>query len=152
MFLETAITNRPSEVWSSRTARMPKVISYTPSWLSRPSPGFCLFSSSQDVSRSPRANGKSSTLSVNGSKSEDDYLGPKRTIARRGTEIFVVVGNQIRWSDLCMLKDDWEEAQELRKSKSKSKKAESSNGHREDDHAESSYRVGIMLHVIHPIG
>ena len=130
---------------------MPKVISYTPSWLSRPSPGFRLFSSSQDASRSPKANGKSSTLSVNGNKAEDDYLGPKRTIARRGTEIFVVVGNQIRWSDLCMLKDDWEEAQELRKSKSKSKKAEYSNGGHKDDHAEGSYRVSIMFHFIRSV-
>lgn len=131
---------------------MPKVISYTPSWLSRPSPGFRLFSSSQDVSRSPKANGKSSTFSEDNNKIGDDYLEPKRTIARRGTEIFVVVGNQIRWSDLCMLKDDWEEAQELRKRKAKSKKSGYSNGNEEEDHAESSHRVSIALRIIRPIG
>ncbi|KAA6411382.1 MAG: hypothetical protein FRX48_04662 [Lasallia pustulata] len=120
---------------------MPKVISYTPSWLSRPSPGFRLFSSSQDVSRSPRANGKPSALAVSSHKSEGDYLGPQRTIARRGTEIFVVVGNQIRWSDLCMLKDDWEEAQALRKSNSRSKRVNYSNGSHEEGHAERSYRM-----------
>lgn len=35
--------------------------------------------------------------------------GPKKLLACRGTEIFVAVDNQIRWSDLCMLKDDWTE-------------------------------------------
>ena len=125
---------------------MPKVISYTPCWLSRPSPGFRLFSSSEDASRSPRTNGKSTASSVNGSRTNDDYLGPKRTIARRGTEIFVVVGNQIRWSDLCMLKDDWEEGQDLRKGKSKSKEVGYANGNHEeegDGHVDSSYRVRL---------
>lgn len=135
---------------------MPKVISYTPSWLSRPSPGFRVFSSSQDVSPSPKAIEKSSKLSANSKGTKDDYLGPKRTIARRGTEIFVVVGNQIRWSDLCMLKDDWEEAreeaQELRKSTSKSKKAEYPNGNHEEDHVKSSHRVSTMLRIVRPIG
>lgn len=41
-------------------------------------------------------------------------MGHRRTIARRGTEIFVVVDNEIRWSDLCMLKDVWDEDQELK--------------------------------------
>ena len=130
---------------------MPKVISYTPSWLSRLSPGFRLFSSSQDVSHSPRENGKSPALPVSSNKIEGDYLGPKRTIARRGTEIFVVVGNHIRWSDLCMLKDDWEEAQELRKSNSRSKKVDYSNGKQEEDHKERSYRVRNRLHIVSPI-
>lgn len=130
---------------------MPKVISYTPSWLSRPSPGFRLFSSSQDVSRSPRANGKASALAVSSNKSEGDYLGPQRTIARRGTEIFVVVGNEIRWSDLCMLKDDWEEAQALRKSNSRSKRVNYSNGSHEEGHAERSYRVSNRLRIINPV-
>ena len=54
---------------------MPKILSYTPAWLSRPSSGFDLFSSKV----------KSSTPSTS------DFIGPRRTIARRGTEIFVVV-------------------------------------------------------------
>src|SRR5438045_5155918 len=31
--------------------------------------------------------------------------GPRRTIAHRGTEIFVAVGKEIRWADLARLKD-----------------------------------------------
>lgn len=148
----TAIAGRQFEVWSTLNAEMPKVISYTPSWLSRPSPGFRVFSSSQDISHSPKASGKFSPLSANGNKTKGEYLGPKRTIARRGTEIFVVVGNQIRWSDLCMLKDDWEEAQELRKSTSKSKKADYPNGNYEEDHAKSNHRVSIMLRIVRLFG
>jgi nucleoporin NUP82 len=40
---------------------------------------------------------------------DQPYYGPYRLLARRGTEVFVVVGNQIRWTDLRMLKNDWEE-------------------------------------------
>lgn len=32
---------------------------------------------------------------------------PVRTLARRGTEVFTVVDNQIRWADLARLKDEW---------------------------------------------
>lgn len=47
-------------------------------------------------------------------------VGPKRIIARRGTEVFVVVDDQIRWSDLGMLKDKWDEQQILNKRKGNS--------------------------------
>lgn len=77
---------------------MPKVISYTPPWLSRPSPGASLFSSSAPKDpgslRSPKGAG---------------YLGPSRTLARRGNEVFTVVDNQIRWSSLTRLKDEWQQ-------------------------------------------
>ncbi|KAL5335927.1 hypothetical protein BJX70DRAFT_304992 [Aspergillus crustosus] len=79
---------------------MPKVISYTPPWLSRPSPGASLFSSS--ASKEPGS--LKSTKRV-------DYVGPSRTLARRGTEVFTVVDNQIRWSSLTRLKDDWQQRQ-----------------------------------------
>lgn len=77
---------------------MPKVISYTPPWLSRPSPGASLFSSS-----APKDPG--SLRSPKGA----DYLGPSRTLARRGNEVFTVVDNQIRWSSLTRLKDEWQQ-------------------------------------------
>ncbi|KAI4203093.1 MAG: hypothetical protein LQ350_002141 [Teloschistes chrysophthalmus] len=83
---------------------MPRVLSYTPSWLSRPSPGFDLFVSTKDSSSTP----KTSRKQANGTNKREEYLGPRRTIARRGTEVFVVVDNQIRWSDLSIFKDDWE--------------------------------------------
>jgi len=77
---------------------MPTVIDYTPPWLSRPSPGFDLFNSRltkklTEENRIPRTN-----------------TGPLRTIARRNTEIIVAVDNELRWSDLVLLKEDWEEA------------------------------------------
>ncbi|KAL9627067.1 MAG: hypothetical protein Q9204_006832 [Flavoplaca sp. TL-2023a] len=83
---------------------MPKILGYTPSWLSRPSAGFDLFSSS---------NKRPSIDSQHGGQPGDksEYLGPRRTIAHRGSEIFVVVDNQIRWADLSILKYEWESSQ-----------------------------------------
>ncbi|KAF3010740.1 hypothetical protein E8E13_007056 [Curvularia kusanoi] len=70
---------------------MPKVLSYTPEWLSRPSPGYHLFAPKQ-------TNGTGATT-----KSKD--YGPRKTIATRGSEIFVAVGHEIRWADLVNLKE-----------------------------------------------
>ncbi|KAL8815376.1 MAG: hypothetical protein Q9223_005484 [Gallowayella weberi] len=95
---------------------MPKVLSYTPSWLSRPSPGFDIFASSDKLASfgpngaSPKAKGPSR---------EQNYLGPRRTIAHRGSEVFVVVDNQIRWSDLSIIKYDWENLQRKGNQKAK---------------------------------
>ncbi len=38
--------------------------------------------------------------------------GPRRPIARRGTEVFIAVGKEIRWADLVYLKTSWEDKQE----------------------------------------
>ncbi|MCJ1388234.1 hypothetical protein MMC18_001079 [Xylographa bjoerkii] len=85
---------------------MPKVLSYTPAWLSRPSPGFDLFHSS-DRKLSSKAS------EADSKKGEQ---GNRRIIAYRRTEycneIFVVVGNTIRWADLGQIKDDWEGEQD----------------------------------------
>lgn len=114
---------------------MPKILSYTPSWLSRPNPGFQVFnrrkSSSTDALR--RKDGAQESLNPNG------YLGPDRTIARRGTEIFVVVGDQIRWADLTLLKEGLEQLQAT-----PSKGPRTANGHtveRDDGPDDGSYRV-----------
>ncbi|KAF1919451.1 hypothetical protein BDU57DRAFT_443725 [Ampelomyces quisqualis] len=74
---------------------MPKVLSYTPDWLSRPNPGFQLFAPKQ-------ANG------VPTRKKKD--FGPRKTIATRGSELFVAVGHEIRWADLVNLKEGTEPA------------------------------------------
>jgi nucleoporin NUP82 len=37
------------------------------------------------------------------------YPGPLRTIAHRGTDLFTAIGNELRWSDLSVLKDDGEQ-------------------------------------------
>lgn len=78
---------------------MPKVKSYTPSWLSKGSPGHNLFSPSIDASRASL----SSPYTTKSKKKAPN--GPKRTIARRGTEIFVANGKEIRWGDLVYLKE-----------------------------------------------
>ena len=124
---------------------MPKIISYTPPWLSRPSPGYHLFRKS---SSSPKQR-ESGSRDRNGAKSANRSANHRCTIARRGTEIFVVVDNEIRWSDLCMLKDVWEEAQEGRKNERQLDEKRETNGEgsaRADEKvAQSSYRVGPHL-------
>ncbi|KAI0597672.1 nuclear pore complex protein An-Nup82 [Biscogniauxia sp. FL1348] len=74
---------------------MPKIKSYTPAWLSSPSPGHDLFTpSSSDGYSVPKTITKP---------------GPRRTIARRGTEVFIAVGREIRWADFVYLKERWQE-------------------------------------------
>ncbi|KAL6711539.1 hypothetical protein ACN47E_004473 [Coniothyrium glycines] len=70
---------------------MPKVLGYTPDWLSRPSPGYHLFAPKQ-------TNG-------NGIAAKKQETGPRKTIATRGSEIFVAAGHEIRWADLVNLKE-----------------------------------------------
>ncbi|PGH08945.1 hypothetical protein GX51_01002 [Blastomyces parvus] len=126
---------------------MPKVIDYSPPWLSRPSPGatFFLGSGSERPSQASRIS-KSKDA---GDAREQSYLGPKRTLARRGTEVFAVVDNQIRWSNLSILKDEWQaEVRQKRKGtergrepeRSPPRQDESTGGHAADGEA-SSYRV-----------
>ena len=69
---------------------MPKVAARDLAWLARPSPGFQLFRSDSD-------------------EKDDGIDGPARKIAHRGTEIFVAVGREIRWSELGRLKDAGDE-------------------------------------------
>ncbi len=116
---------------------MPKVLSYTPPWLSRPSPGFQLFSGGTSSSFD-RGAGR-------GSRSEKKYSGHRKIIARRGTEIFVVVKNQIRWSDLCMLKDDWVQQQKReRKSKGQGRPISELARQEGDELNKGSYRVRVF--------
>ena len=78
-----------------------KVKSYTPGWLSKPAPGHTLFkATSEDLDASvfsPYSSNKKARP------------GPRRTIARRGTEVFVAVNREIRWGDLVYLKESWAE-------------------------------------------
>lgn len=111
---------------------MPEVISYTPPWLSRPSPGATLFSTPSE---------KGLGLSVNGQRNQE-YAGPLRTLAKRGNEVFTVVNNQIRWSSLSKLKDEWRQ-----QSRSKKDSATSSgqiggpSSGQEDNSSQAHYRV-----------
>ena len=135
---------------------MPRIISYTPSWLSRSSPGFELFNHSPSTLSLPNKDGKTQfqPQMVNGEAKTSgvEYTGPTKIIARRNTEVFVVVENQIRWSDLCMLKDNWTEQWKQKTQQQNREWRKSSTEHRKhlseetrdasiEDPARSSYRV-----------
>ena len=115
---------------------MPRVISYTPAWLSRPSPGFKLFNNTTQKQ-------ESTYRTVNGSNTEFEYVNANKTIARRNAEVFVVVGKQIRWADLPSLKDQWQATEETPSKKPKGKSIEDSEDKGEGDAAskDGSYRV-----------
>ncbi|KAJ5171831.1 hypothetical protein N7492_004424 [Penicillium capsulatum] len=78
---------------------MPKVTSYAPAWLSRPSPGASVFS--RTTARNPAEDLRNGTKPA--------ATPATRTIAKRGIEIFTAVDNEIRWSDLARLKDQWQQ-------------------------------------------
>lgn len=88
---------------------MPKVLAYTPEWLCRNNPGFQLFDNLQPTQAQAQARFRDSIRPEKGSEGINDYVGPNKTIARRGAEIFTVVGKYIRWADLSMLKESFEE-------------------------------------------
>ncbi|TGO16981.1 hypothetical protein BTUL_0022g00830 [Botrytis tulipae] len=89
---------------------MPQVLSYTPTWLSKPNPGHEIFTTK------PTGIQTASGASYNPNEKKTNKVGPKRTIARRGTEIFIAVGKEIRWADLVYLKETWENKQENQRS------------------------------------
>ncbi|KAI9927637.1 hypothetical protein ASPWEDRAFT_54310 [Aspergillus wentii DTO 134E9] len=108
---------------------MPKVISFTPPWLSRPSPGASLFSSTS--AKGPEYDAANDQKNV-------EYMGPTKTQAKRGNEVFTVVDNQIRWSSLTRLKDEWQ--QQSRSKKASGDQKPSTNG-QEKNAEQASYRV-----------
>ncbi|WPH05046.1 Hypothetical protein R9X50_00794500 [Acrodontium crateriforme] len=67
---------------------MPKVLERELKWLSRGSPGFELFHAD---------------ASLASAKSPPN--GPQRKLAQRGSDIFVAVGKELRWSEVGLLKD-----------------------------------------------
>lgn len=75
----------PSE--SPDRAAMPKVLSYTPTWLARPSHGFELFDAKGNLS----------------ARSNSSIPGPNKRLAHRGTEVLFAIGTQLRWGDLALL-------------------------------------------------
>lgn len=79
---------------------MPKVNSYAPAWLCRPSPGASLFASDLD---------KSPAQDLQKQAKPTAETGATRTIAKRGNEVFAVIDNEIRWANLARLKDQWQQ-------------------------------------------
>jgi nucleoporin NUP82 len=111
---------------------MPKIKSFAPSWLNEPSPGHKLFAQSSDDARF-------STPSTNGKKAKP---GPRRTIARRGTEVFVAAGKEIRWGDLAYLKESWETKQARSGSATRIKREGSEDSFDQDEEGlADGYRV-----------
>lgn len=80
-------------------AAMPKITSYNVEWLSQPHPGHQLFTPtpSSSIAYNGATNGRG--------RDDEETGGPRRKIARRGTEIFVAVGKEVRWADLAYLKN-----------------------------------------------
>lgn len=68
-----------------------------------------MFNNAQPTQAQAQARHGGSIQLENGNGSNRDYDGPNRTIARRGAEVFTVVGKHIRWADLSMLKENFEE-------------------------------------------
>ncbi|KAF2004103.1 hypothetical protein P154DRAFT_427758 [Amniculicola lignicola CBS 123094] len=79
---------------------MPKVIGFTPAWLTRPNAGYDMFT--------PKT-----------ASTEKASSGPQRTIATRGSEVFTAVGREIRWADLSRLKEALEGTPNLSASRSR---------------------------------
>lgn len=107
---------------------MPKITSYNQAWLAKPNPGHDLFTPT--AVKTGGQNGSS-----DGGLTWDMKGKPRarRTIARRGTEVFIAVGKEIRWADLVYLKAAQEDAQ----NRSRGKNVDSQYT---DDHAQG-YRV-----------
>ncbi|TVY83229.1 Nucleoporin [Lachnellula suecica] len=112
---------------------MPQVISYTPAWLEKGNPGHEIFTGAGGAHTAP-SNGYSS------SRQKTDKPGPRRTVARRGTEVFTAVGKEIRWADLAYLKEAWMHKEEKQKRASKGKGRDSSPSQYEAAHAQG-YRT-----------
>lgn len=120
---------------------MPKVVSYTPSFLSEGTPGHALFQ--------PAPTNGSSFTSSNGFYSSNKRAtkpGPRRTIARRGTEIFIAVGKEIRWADLVYLQEKHSEKKAAREH-GRSRRRDS-NGSANGDSFAQGYRVGCEYYLL----
>jgi len=105
---------------------MPQITSYTPAWLSQPNPGHEIFTQTAKSQNYPALSAK------NGKKGSKP--GPLRTIAHRGTQVFIAVGKEIRWADLVYLKEACEEGQKRKKESTRRGVTEPSES--EDDHAQ----------------
>ena len=113
----------------TRHVVMPKVNSYAPAWLCRPSPGASFFTSASV--KSPAQDLRNGNKTATPSRAA-------RTVARRGNEVFVVVDNEIRWSNLARLKDQWHQQSRQKQDSVRQTKATTNGGE------SSSYRVSTI--------
>ncbi len=120
---------------------MPKVISYTPSWLCKPAPGHDLFVKDEENT----SRGQATTFkALSESLERNAKPGPRRTIAHRGTEVFIAVGKEIRWADLVYLKETWEDTQDEQR--------QGYNRVRKDDSEHMELAQGYRVSVSHSKG
>ena len=99
---------------------MPKILTRDPAWLATGTPGFDLFQPS----------GSNSSKKLTATK----YTGARRKIAHRGTEVFVAVKNELRWSEVGLLKDA---ADDISKSSGRLHQDE-------EDREDPGYRVSLF--------
>lgn len=96
---------------------MPKILARDPAWLDRSTPASRLFKADSE------AKGKTvRTL---------EHEGASRRVAHRGSEIFVAVGNELRWSELGLLKDAGEDLERTQRDA-------------QEDGGERLYRVRLL--------
>ncbi len=125
----------------------PTITEYTPAWLMKPNPGHGLFSAAPAKASSSVPNQWNGSNSLNTRSAKP---GPRRTIARRGTEVFIAVGKEIRWADLVYLKDAYEDKQSKKTSrigKERDSRQSFAASQYEEDHAQG-YRVCCSEHPI----
>lgn len=118
---------------------MPKIRSYTPAWLTAPAPGHTLFVETERASRS-------STYSPYGAAKAAEP-GPKRTIARRGTEVFIANGREIKWGDLVHLKETYESKSGRASAGIRIKREDSDLFPPEDANGDSRFAQGFRVSV-----
>lgn len=114
---------------------MPKAISYTPEWLSKPNPGFEIFTGTS-------SGAAASSNGSNTNRKRSTKPGSRRTIARRGTEVFIAVGKEIRWADLVYLKEAWEDKQRRTRGSGRHRDRDERESQYDEDHAQG-YRVSL---------
>lgn len=120
---------------------MPKVLAYTPEWLSRNNPGFQIFNTPRPTLTQTQARQEGSIQLENINGSSSDYVGPDKTIARRGAEVFTVVGKHIRWADLSTLKENFGEQKATPSKPPKSAGPRTDAQVEKDGPEDGSYRV-----------
>lgn len=120
---------------------MPKVTSYTPAWLSKPNPGYDIFAAAP-------AKATHGNQSLTSSSKKNAKPGPRRTIAHRGTEVFIAVGKEIRWAELVYLKETWEDKQqEQQRGQGKANGKEDLQSKSDDGNAQG-YRVRLHPYIL----
>ena len=120
---------------------MPKVLTYTPEWLSRNHPGFQLFNNTQPKQAPIQARQQGLHQPGDAKDSSENYVGPNKIIARRGAEIFIAVGKHIRWADLSVLKENFEELKATPSKPPKSTGSRTGTQIEKDGPEDGSYRV-----------